>query len=60
MDISHIEKVDGYWVFGEIRMSTRKAGKELSSTVLKTTDAKFNQSFADAFFAVEQLEIGLK
>lgn len=60
MDISHIEKIDGYWVFGEIKMVTRKAGKELSSTVLKTTDAKFNQPVADAFFNVEQLKIGLK
>ncbi len=59
MDVANLKKVSGYWVMGEITMVTRKTGVELSRTVLKTADIKFNQKLDDGLFSQKQLTIGL-
>lgn len=58
MDVSHLSQIDGIWVFGQVTMVTRKDGTELSRTIMKSSDVKFNQSFDENFFSQRQLTRG--
>ena len=58
MDVADISQIDGIWVLGQVTMVTRKDGVELSRTVMKSSDVKFNQKFDDNFFSERQLTRG--
>lgn len=58
MDVADITQIDGIWVLGQVTMVTRKDGVELSRTVMKSSDVKFNQKFDDNFFSERQLTRG--
>ena len=55
MDVADITQIEGIWVLGQVTMVTRKDGVELSRTVMKSSDVKFNQKFDDNFFSERQL-----
>ncbi len=58
MDVADISQIGGIWVLGQVTMVTRKDGVELSRTVMKSSDVKFNQKFDDNFFSDRQLTRG--
>ena len=58
MDVADIAQIDGIWVLGQVTMVTRKDGVELSRTVMKSSNVKFNQKFDDNFFSERQLTRG--
>lgn len=58
MDVANISQIDGIWVLGQVTMVTRKDGVELSRTVMKSSDVKFNQKFDENFFSQRQLTHG--
>ena len=58
MDVVDINMIDGIWVLGQVTMVTRKDGVELSRTVMKSSDIKFNQKFDENFFSERQLTRG--
>lgn len=55
MDVADISQIDGIWVLGQVTMATRKDGVELSRTVMKSSDVKFNQKFDENFFSQRRL-----
>ena len=58
MDVSDLSQIDGIWVMGQVAMVTRKDGVELSRTVMKSRDVKFNQPLDESFFSERQLTRG--
>src|SRR6478735_5256304 len=58
MDVANLSQIDGIWVLGQVVMVTRKDGVELSRTIMKSNDVKFNQKFDDNFFSERQLTRG--
>jgi hypothetical protein len=59
MEVQELEQIDGIWVPTEMTMTTKKAKKTLSRTILRQQDVRFGQALSHDFFTVRQLEKGL-
>lgn len=59
MDVKNLEKIDGIWMATEIEMTLKKGKKTQHKTLLRMSNVKFNQSFADDLFSIRSLEKGL-
>ena len=58
-DVKKLELIDGIWVPTEMHMTTKKGGKTLHKTILKTANVRFNQDLSEQMFSIRQLEKGL-
>ncbi|HSC76587.1 MAG TPA: outer membrane lipoprotein-sorting protein [Pseudomonadales bacterium] len=58
MDVTSLSQIDGIWVLGQVVMVTRKDSVELSRTIMKSSDVKFNRKFDENFFSQRQLTHG--
>lgn len=58
MDVTDLKQIDGIWVPGQVTMVTSKDGQELSRSVMKSSDVKFNQPLNEHFFSQRQLMQG--
>ncbi len=58
MDVTNLNLIDGIWVPEQVTMVTSKDSQEISRTIMKSSDVKFNQTFNENFFTQRQLTHG--
>ena len=59
MEVKSLELIDGIWVPTEMTMTTKKGSQTLHKTVIKISNAQFNQDLDEQTFSVRRLEKGL-
>ena len=58
-DVKKLELIDDIWVPTEMHMTTKKGGKTLHKTILRSHNVRFNQDLEEAMFSIRRLEKGL-